>query len=347
MNHRLSGSSSIRCTQAQRILHRQNSPYIQPSNRPQDWIVLPLLARHVSVFSVQKKDDKLTLNFRGYSTHLKSGIISSLRPENIKSSDFVDVSGGTTSYLTFSTSGRDTSFAYKKVKDQIPFPTRALGYFYYRSSTIWTPLAGSLRLRIDSDNTHGADLLLPSGLPWQVWLPQIALHKRYHGVLKKLRKEGLVSQEEVSMCRRVFRDCGKLSAEKLIFSFGQPFALSMQQTELRLRIVGRSSHGPCTALFVKQRLFGDPAPRYPFTGQILACLELSPDKTRVFIRVTKIVEPIVCCEAGYKGRVVAPEEGELLSYINPRSPSSQPVPWSLKVDDPYATAAANALQLLL
>ncbi|KAJ7036382.1 hypothetical protein C8F04DRAFT_1233161 [Mycena alexandri] len=349
MNHHLAGSSSTRRTQARRVVHGQHSPYSQHANRPRDSTVLPLLARHLTVLcTVEKKKDTFTPNFRGYSTHLKnSGIISSLRPEKLKSSDFVDVSGILTSYLTFGSSGRDASFSYKSAKGKVPFPTRALGYFYYRPSSIWTPLAGSLRLRINSDDANGGDLLLPNGLPWQISLPQIVLRKQYHGVLRKLREEGLVSADVSPLCRRVFRDWGTLSQEILIFTFGQPFSLSMQHAEVRLWIVGRSSYGMSTALFVKQRLFGDPAPRYPFTGRILACFELSPDKSLVFMRVTKIVEPVVCREPGYDGRIVAPEAGELLSYINTRGPARQPVPWSLKIDRPHTTVAADALRLML
>ncbi|KAJ7734445.1 hypothetical protein B0H16DRAFT_1731789 [Mycena metata] len=229
--------------------------------------------------------------------------------------DFVDLSGISTAHLNFGLSQQDAILRYKIAKGGY-----RRGYLYYRPSSAWTPLAGSVRLCISSDNAHGSDLLLPTGLPWQIILPQIVLRRQYKGLYRKLPKEGLISKSD-------------------------PFSISMQQMELRLTIVGRSSPGTRLELFIKQRLFGDPAPRYPFKGRILARFELSPDKALVFMRFVKIVEPIVCCEPGYAGRIVAPKEGELLSYRI--SPSASPAPWSLSMDPGKTTLAADAIRLLM
>ncbi|KAJ7734450.1 hypothetical protein B0H16DRAFT_1767334 [Mycena metata] len=242
----------------------------------------------------------------------RNSVITSLRPENLKSSDFVDLSGISSSYLAFGLSGCDTLFRYK-FSGKVPFPARTWGYLYYRPSSAWTPLAGSVRLRIKSDDAHGSDLLLPNGLPWQIILPQIVLRRQYKGLYRKLLEEGLISESDVGTCRNVFGRRRLIYPETVLFGLDQPFSISMQQMELRLTIVGRSSPGTRLALFIKQRLFGDPAPRYPFKGRILARFELSPDKALVFMRFVKIVEPIVCCEPGYAGRIVARKEGELLS----------------------------------
>ncbi|KAJ7030285.1 hypothetical protein C8F04DRAFT_1367738 [Mycena alexandri] len=280
----------------------------------------------------------------------RNSVITSLRPENLKSSDFVDLSGISTSYLAFGLSGRDAVFQYKFSKAKVPFPGRAWGYLYYRPSSAWTPVlvAGSVRLRINSDDAHGSDLLLPNGLPWQIILPQIVLRRQYKSLYRELLEEGLVSKSEVWTCKNVFGWQRALYPETVLFSLDQLFSISMQQTDLRLTIVGRSSRGMRLALFTKQRLFGDPAPRYPFKGRILARFELSPDKGLVFMRFVKIVEPIVCCEPGYDGRIVAPTEGELLSYRDHRmSPSALPAPWSLNMDPEKSTQAADALRLLM
>ncbi|KAJ7030280.1 hypothetical protein C8F04DRAFT_1236601 [Mycena alexandri] len=309
--------------------------------------------RHSSLLSaVRSKMDAFAPTFRAYSTELRNSVITSLRPANLKSSDFVDLSGilcdggpgsnlsyearlkmESTYLIAFGLSGRDAVFQYKFSKAKVPFPGRAWGYLYYRPSSAWTPVAGSVRLRINSDDAHGSDLLLPNGLPWQIIIPQIVL-------------QGLVSKSEVWTCKNVFGWQRALYPETVLFSLDQLFSISMEQTDLRLTIVGRSSRGMRLALFTKQRLFGDPAPRYPFKGRILARFELSPDKALVFMRFVKIVEPIVCCEPEYDGRTVAPKEGELLSYRDHRmSPSALPAPWSLNMDPEKSTQAADALRL--
>lgn len=126
-------------------------------------------------------------------------------------------------------------------------------------------MAGSLRLRIDSDDSLGSDLLLPNGLPWQILLPQIAINKQYASVLQQLLNEKLVTTAIVEQCRNLFAHRRVLTPNHLIFDLEQPFSLPMTQAELRLTIVGRDRLGE----FIKQRLFGDPPPRYPFRGMLL------------------------------------------------------------------------------
>ncbi|KAJ6582330.1 hypothetical protein B0H19DRAFT_1118058 [Mycena capillaripes] len=220
-----------------------------------------------------------------------------------------------------------------------PFPRQACGYLYYRPPPAHITLAGSLRLRINSDDALGSDLLLPNGLPWQILLPQIAINKQYVSVLEQLFEEKLVTPATMEECRRLFGHRLILNSNKLIFHLQQPFSLPMTQAELRLTIVGREKLGE----FVKQRLFGDSPSRYPFRGVILVRFELSPARTHVHMRVVKIVEPVVCCEPGYDGRVIEPKEGELLTF---RGPHRKPAPWSLDVAA-GGSPAADVLRLLL
>ncbi|KAJ6522254.1 hypothetical protein B0H19DRAFT_1203003 [Mycena capillaripes] len=86
----------------------------------------------------------------------------------------------------------------------MPFPPLASGYLYYRPPPAHIPLAGSLRLRVNSDDSRGSDLLLPNGLPWQILLPQITLNKQYAGVLQQLLKEKLVTATTMEQCRKIF-----------------------------------------------------------------------------------------------------------------------------------------------
>ncbi|KAJ7183760.1 hypothetical protein C8R46DRAFT_519119 [Mycena filopes] len=305
------------------------------------------LARH---FKLSCRNDAFS---RAYSvkmrTNHRNALISSLRWENLKSSDYVDLSGLSTSCLAFSSRGRDVACYYRNSHGRELFPDSARGYLYYRTSPL--SLAGSIRLRVDTDNANGHDLLLPSGLPWQIGLPQLVQRKQYQSLFLKLLKEKLVTHPEVRACRRLFPEA-QLYPSAILFSLDQLFSISMQQADLRLIIVGfrqaaiyrRHRRG----LFVKQNIFGDPSPRYPFKGRILARFELSADKRRVFMRIVKIVEPIVCLEPGYDGRVVAPEEGGLLSYNSYRGVRCPaPTPWSLSMDEETTSVSAEGLRLLI
>jgi hypothetical protein len=59
-------------------------------------------------------------------------------------------------------------------------------------------LEGGVRFRVASDKApssfdHGHDLLLPSGLPWQIILPQVACYKNLAATRDQLLKEHLVT----------------------------------------------------------------------------------------------------------------------------------------------------------
>ncbi|KAJ7732360.1 hypothetical protein DFH07DRAFT_144192, partial [Mycena maculata] len=217
-----------------------------------------------------------------------------------------------------------------------PFPPQACGYLYYHPPPPRAPLGGSLRLRVSSDDALGSDLMLPNGLPWEIVLPRIVRYKHCVGALQRLLEDGLLTTTTVEHCRNVF--AGRpLIPRQLIFHLEQPFALSMEQSKLQLTIVGHDKLGS----FVKEKLFGDPGPRYPFKGAVLARFELSPDRVYFFMRIVKIVSPVVCCEDGYDGRVVAPQEGGFLSYRI----GGVTRPWALRIAS--RSSAASALRLLV
>jgi hypothetical protein len=192
-------------------------------------------------------------------------VLSSLRPENLISSDFLDLSGSRQVPVYFNPTQRPLMLHYDRSTVPIPFPRLACGYLYYHSPAAHLPLAGSLRLRINSDDAAGSDLLLRNGLPWQILLPQIVINKQYAGVLQQLLLEKLVTNATVEQCQRLFGHRSILTPNHLIFHLQQSFSLPMTQAELRLTIVGREKLGT----FIKQNLFGDPPPRYPFKGKFL------------------------------------------------------------------------------
>ncbi|KAJ7871009.1 hypothetical protein B0H13DRAFT_2061334 [Mycena leptocephala] len=299
------------------------------------------LAQCSSFFTpFSRKNDTFRVRRRAYSTRsplrINKHVLSSLRPENLISSDFLDLSGSRQVPVYFNPTQRPLMLHYDRSTVPIPFPRLACGYLYYHSPAAHLPLAGSLRLRINSDDAVGSDLLLKNGLPWQILLPQIVINKQYAGVLQQLLLEKLVTNATVEQCQSLFGHRSILTPNHLIFHLQQSFSLPMTQAELRLTIVGREKLGT----FIKQNLFGDPPPRYPFKGVILVRFELSPQQTRIFMRVVKIVVP-VCCEPGYIGRVLEPIEGQLLSY----RVRGKPTPWSVSLTE--STLVADALRLLL
>ncbi|KAJ6566755.1 hypothetical protein B0H19DRAFT_713692, partial [Mycena capillaripes] len=58
-----------------------------------------------------------------------------------------------------------------------PFPPQSSGFLYYHKNPSALPMEGSVRLRVTPDKepssfSRGQDLLIPSGCPWQIILPQ-------------------------------------------------------------------------------------------------------------------------------------------------------------------------------
>ncbi|KAJ7215050.1 hypothetical protein GGX14DRAFT_610131 [Mycena pura] len=314
---------------------------------------LPSYLSHAGMLRPKLSNDKRHLiNFwpkiihRGHLTEFPRRVwlhkLSSLRPENLKSSDFIDLAGGRKLVVYFGGDDPPLRLAYDSSRLVTRFPPHARGYLYYHPPPPHAPMGGSIRLRVNSDDASGSDLLRPNGLPWQLGLPQLVKYGHCAGALRQLRADGLVDAVTVARCRALFAHQQYVTRRHLLFSLAQPFPLAMRQAELRLTIVGRDRLGT----FIKQRLFGDPAPRYPFTGlaagTLLARFELSPDDDmRVFMRIVKIVEPVVCSEPGYTGRVLAPREGELLFFRVNRVPK----PWSLNLLS--SLSSAKALRLLV
>ncbi|KAJ7670557.1 hypothetical protein DFH06DRAFT_138953 [Mycena polygramma] len=295
--------------------------------------------------------------YRAYSTPSRldryQHTVSSLRPENLRSSDFVDLSRHRQARVYFNSAPQPIILYYDRSTAAQPFPRSARGYLYYRSPPEHAhPLSGSLRLRIYSNSTLGDDLLLSNGLPWQILLPQMILHKQYSSLLQQLLEDKLVTPETVAHGQRLFGHRSILTPNHLIFSLDQPFYLPMNQAELRLTIVGREKLG----VFVKQQLFRDPkapmfgprgtkalsAPHYPYKGGILVRFELSPEGTHILIRVVQIMAPLW----GYreyvlKGRIIKPCVGEFLAY----RVRGEPTPWSLDIASRSSTS--DALRLLI
>ncbi|KAJ7183945.1 hypothetical protein C8R46DRAFT_985118 [Mycena filopes] len=90
----------------------------------------------------------------------------------------------------------------------VPFPAQSTGFLYFHRDPDAAPLEGSPRFRL-SDNTlpssfeAGQDLLLPTGIPWQIILPQL-LRPRFQQVVAQLQRENLITPTQIARCHEVF-----------------------------------------------------------------------------------------------------------------------------------------------
>ncbi|KAJ7494870.1 hypothetical protein B0H11DRAFT_1609056, partial [Mycena galericulata] len=218
-----------------------------------------------------------------------------------------------------------------------PFPPGTRGFLYYHHGT--TPLGGGLRFRVTPDAfrspspksafASGHDLLAPTGLPWGLRLPELAL-PRHTPLLAALVREGLVEPAHVARISEAFG--GHAPPPRTIFSFQDVFPVDFQTAETSLNVVG--GEGP--AMHVQLRTFQstlattgkDPETLtsfYAYTGEALARLEraTSPWHTAtgrrvVHLRIVKLLTPVECvvdfdAVAKYCAiRMLEPQEGELL-----------------------------------
>ncbi|KAJ6611110.1 hypothetical protein B0H10DRAFT_375876 [Mycena sp. CBHHK59/15] len=272
-------------------------------------------------------------------------VLSSLRPEKLKSSDFVDLSGGRKLQVYFGATDKPLRLSYEFATAAVPFPPNARGFLYYHvPAPPAPPMAGGIRLRIDSDSARGRDLLLPSGVPWQIGLPQLVRYAHCAGALATALKEALVAPAAVQQCTRVFGAQRVRAHGRMLFHVGQVFPLALDEKQLRLTVVGRARLAG--ARLFKRGLFTERG-RALFRGSILVRFEFAPPDARdvLQLRVVKVVTPVerVAASVRIRGEILPPREGEFLSV----RVSGRPTPWSYRVDEGNTSQAAAALRLLL
>ncbi|KAJ7278264.1 hypothetical protein C8J57DRAFT_1059905, partial [Mycena rebaudengoi] len=225
------------------------------------------------------------------------------------------------------------------------FPPHSRGFLYYYSDPKLSLQAGSVRLRTTTDDAvssfhRGRDLRLPSGMPWQIIVPQIATRTIYVRLCQQLLHEGMVTEELLSRSCTVFAGRSLIYPETTVFGLQHPFLVNFQQSS-SLSIVG-----PTRVHDAELKPFSEMAPRKlpprPFTGSGVACFERStlPKHARkrvILLRILKILEPVTCTVPGYTGRVGWPKEGELHTVSFRDGPQR---PWSYDVDNNGGVTAA-------
>ncbi|KAJ7361233.1 hypothetical protein DFH08DRAFT_843518 [Mycena albidolilacea] len=323
-------------------------------------MALPLSLRSILGFCFYAKTIPRWTPTRFYSAQAKTGadtprrnpgpprhVPSTYNPSLLVSRDYIDLSGR--KYIDFGPKSRNkiTRGAYYSQRQLATgqvvyrFPTQSTGFFYYSRDRDAAPLEGSIRFRVTSDNApssfnRGHDLLLPSRLPWQIALPQLACGKGYDRICDHLLEEKLVTVEQLSQCRAMFRHT-KIHSQTVLFRLNQEFPVTFSR-QLVLRVVGKVLHR-----LKWSDVFRDDAIHFPFTGSGFARFEPSTNpeydgRRVVHLRITKIMNPVSITQ---KTTLLEPEAGQLLT----RPGHGRIKPWAYDIDGKN-TAVATALRAL-
>ncbi|KAJ7887292.1 hypothetical protein B0H14DRAFT_2498314, partial [Mycena olivaceomarginata] len=236
-----------------------------------------------------------------------------------------------------------------------PFP-QTTGFLYYNRNQDAAPLEGSLRFRVTSANASssfepGHDLLLASGVPWQITLPQVASRKCYTEIRDQLLEENLVTAEEFTQCRALFQDNERTYPELTLFRLEQEFPVEFSG-EICLIAVGHELHRfKCRTVFRLRTSSSEY--HYPWDGCAIARFEPSTSpqysgRRVVHLRIIKIVTPVsaktpISATGESRVSLLKPKAGQLLSRSRPCYKG--PKPWAYDIDASDSAFAA-ALRVL-
>ncbi|KAJ6462438.1 hypothetical protein C8R45DRAFT_1026779 [Mycena sanguinolenta] len=255
-------------------------------------------------------------------------LLSTLNSSRLNPSDYLDLSKRDAITIRFPNSyvahGPHGHLRYQS-DQRTPFPAQASGFFYYHRDPDAAPLEGSIRFRII--------------------LFQIACTTQYLRIRDQLLEENLVTKDdlEVARCNELWVDRGRTIPETTLFRLNQEFAVNFGR-DMYLTIVGETLQSICWRLF---RARGNGQEFCPWVGSAVARFEPSVNSEHagrrvVCFRIVRIVTPVSCTVNRYKGRVIKPEEGQLLTLsLHGRAPA----PWSYDIDA-HKSAAAHALRVL-
>ncbi|RDB31110.1 hypothetical protein Hypma_000049 [Hypsizygus marmoreus] len=136
-------------------------------------------------------------------------IISTLHPDRIRDSDYMDLSSGPTRKLIFAptTTSPSTLSYYGGNKRLHCFPGHCRGFLYYHRDPTLPPESAAVRFRLTTDTNassfkNGADLMQPiHGRPWSVCLLSIAKSRCYVSLKELLLRDKLVTLPLLEHCR--------------------------------------------------------------------------------------------------------------------------------------------------
>ncbi|KAJ6474432.1 hypothetical protein C8R47DRAFT_709162 [Mycena vitilis] len=271
-------------------------------------------------------------------------ILSTLNSALIRPSDHVDLSDRTSISVGFDTESREgesASFEYiRRGLNPHPFPPGAAGFLYYHKHPHAAPLEGSIRLRVTDDSSpssfsHGQDLCLPSGFPWQLIMPQIACRVRYQKLGAQLVRENLATSAQLLQCIALYRNARLIHPTATLFRLDQEFPVDFSGT-VHLTAVGKVRHMIRLSMIFKAHAVKGTRSVFfaPWTGSAIVRFEASTNPAHagrrvVHLRIVKILTPVTRVQKGHSGRVLQPQEGELLTVTYYSDP---PAPWGYDID---------------
>ncbi|KAF9018585.1 hypothetical protein BDP27DRAFT_175020 [Rhodocollybia butyracea] len=168
--------------------------------------------------------------------------ISTLDPSRLVASDFIDISN---KRWHVGVRYHRISVIHWRYRETQPFPPETRGFLYLHNSRGVHPSAASLRFRIcDKDLppqesfARGKDLLLPSGAPWDLTLLQLFMSVQTRNFREGLLQDKVLPLEGIEHVDNLVNTLvneGKTVKEgkrvrqrsRVLFSFGQPFSISM------------------------------------------------------------------------------------------------------------------------
>ncbi|KAJ7682007.1 hypothetical protein DFH06DRAFT_1159972 [Mycena polygramma] len=180
----------------------------------------------------------------------------------------------------------------------MPFPADSTGGFlYYHRPPLAAPLEGSIRLRLTPEDdpmgfAKGRDLVLPTGVVWELNLPQIANNKALGAFRDQLLHEQLVTDTQLARCRALFDGKG-ITPALTLFRLEQEFPVDFARS-INLVIVGERLHSLALTTVFTATVNGRQV--FPWTGTALVRFEPSPipefaARRIVHMRIVKIVTP--------------------------------------------------------
>jgi hypothetical protein len=200
--------------------------------------------------------------------------LSTLKPDELRSSDFTELSHKTRHTVHFADITKSTgqlvwpTRALSQQRPHFRFPDHACGFFYYHSPVGFSHMASSIRFRCTPSNdpatfNQGKDLLTRLGLPWEYSMPSI-LCARSTCIQDYLVHAGLVTEDQITHLKHILN--GR-HMTRIFWRFDLPFSIHFNRPSVTHTVAVRSRcetmnlHFP----FMDCRNL-DGRPRIPYTG---------------------------------------------------------------------------------
>ncbi|KAJ7153511.1 hypothetical protein C8R43DRAFT_1126796 [Mycena crocata] len=189
-----------------------------------------------------------------------------------------------------------------------PFPANTRGFLYFHSVANQSPLSGGLRFRVTENPSsfiEGHDLLMDSGLPWQIPIWELTTRKQWRTFLKVLVADGFAPPEMQIACNsmNVERD------SVFITAFNMPWLVNFDWEFSRVYFAPPDRH-PTPALVRLPWYSKAGFVRTPYTGRALVSLVTRSDG-QLGLRVEKILS---LQHRATNDRTIVPKEGQVTPF---------------------------------